>query len=134
MKTVHSGSCLCGGVRYEYSGEFGPFVYCHCSKCRKAQGTAFGSNAPIDEDQFRLLQGRELLRGYSSSPGKERVFCSRCGSPIFSRAEAKPGVLRLRMGTLDTPPGKKPEAHIFAASKAEWYDILDGLPQHAERP
>jgi hypothetical protein len=134
MSTVHSGGCLCGGVRYEYSGEFGQFVYCHCSKCRKAQGTAFGSNAPIEEGRFRLLSGVELLKGYSSSPGKLRVFCGNCGSPIYSRAEDKPGVLRLRMGTLDEAPGMKPQAHIFAASKAEWYDILDGLPQHAERP
>lgn len=131
---VHRGSCLCGGVRYEYSGEFGLFVYCHCSKCRKAQGSAFASNAPVEEAKFRLLQGSELLKAYASSPGKQRVFCSNCGSPLYSRADALPGVLRLRMGTLDTPVGKKPQAHIFAASRAEWYDILDGLPQHAERP
>ena len=134
MSTVHRGSCLCGGVRYEYSGEFGQFVYCHCSKCRKAQGSAFASNAPVEEAKFHLLQGSELLKAYASSPGKQRVFCGNCGSPIYSRADALPGVLRLRLGTLDTPVGKKPQAHIFAASRAEWYDILDGLPQHAERP
>ena len=134
MSTVYSGGCLCGGVRYEYTGEFGLFVYCHCSKCRKAQGTAFGSNAPIEEDKFRLLSGDGLLKSYASSPGKKRMFCSNCGSPIYSRAEDKPGVLRLRMGSLDEPLNKKPQAHIFAASKADWYDILDGLPQYAERP
>jgi hypothetical protein len=134
MSTVHRGSCLCGGVRYEYSGAFGQFVYCHCSKCRKAQGTAFASNAPVEEAKFRLLQGAELLKAYASSPGKQRVFCGNCGSPLYSRADALPGVLRLRMGSLDTPAGSKPQAHIFAASRAEWYDILDGLPQHAERP
>ena len=131
MGTVHRGSCLCGGVRYEYTGTFGQFVYCHCGQCRKAQGSAFASNAPVEEDKFRLVAGAELLQRYESSPGKQRVFCGRCGSPVYSRTDARPGVLRLRMGTLDTPPGKKPEAHIFAASKAEWYDILDGLPRHA---
>jgi len=131
--TVHRGGCLCGGVRYEYGGEFTQFVYCHCGQCRKAQGSAFASNAPIEEAKFRLLAGAELLKGYASSPGKQRVFCGNCGSPIYSKAAAKPGVLRLRMGTLDTPPGIKPQAHIYTASKAAWYDILDGLPQHAER-
>ena len=134
MSTVHSGGCLCGGVRYEYSGEFSLVVCCHCSQCRKAQGTAFGTNAPIEADQFRLLSGAELLKAYESTPGKQRVFCSNCGSPLFSRVLDKPAVLRLRVGTLDTPLGTRPQAHIFAASKAEWYDILDGLPQHAERP
>ena len=134
MTGIHRGSCLCGGVRYEYSGDFGQFVYCHCSKCRKAQGTAFGSNAPVEEAKFRVLQGAHLLKAYASSPGKERVFCSVCGSPIYSRADGKPGLLRLRMGTLDTPIGQQPQAHIFAASKAEWYTILDDLPQYPDRP
>ncbi len=134
MTGTYRGSCLCGGVRYEYSGDFGQFIYCHCSNCRKAQGSAFGSNAPIDAAGFKLLQGEALLKAYESSPGKQRLFCGVCGSPIYSRAEAKPGVLRLRMGTLDTPIGHKPQAHIFTGSKAEWHDILDGLPQYAERP
>jgi hypothetical protein len=134
MSTAHSGSCLCGGVRYEYTGELGAVVYCHCAQCRKAQGTAFGTNAPIAADQFRLLAGAELLKSYESSPGKQRVFCANCGSPLYSRLLARPEVLRLRIGSLDTPLRSKPEAHIFAASKAEWYDILDGLPQHAGRP
>jgi hypothetical protein len=134
MSTTYRGSCLCGGVRYEYAGEFGAFIYCHCRQCRKAQGSAFGANAPMDEAQFRLLQGAELLKAYESSPGKQRVFCGTCGSPIFSRFDGKPGVLRLRMGTLDTPLAIRPQQHQFVAAKAEWYDILDGLPQHAERP
>lgn len=134
MTGTYSGSCLCGGVRYEYRGDFGQFIYCHCVKCRKAQGTAFGTNAPVDAAGFKLLQGEALLKAYESSPGKQRVFCMNCGSPLYSRAADKPGLLRLRMGTLDTPIGFRPQAHNFVASKAEWYDILDGLPQHAERP
>lgn len=134
MSQVHRGSCLCGGVRYEYEGEFKVFVYCHCSQCRKAQGSAFGSNAPVEAAKFRLLQGRDLLKAYESSPGKERVFCGVCGSPLYSRLRGKPELLRLRMGSLDTPPGFKPQAHIFAADKAVWHDITDDLPQHAQRP
>ena len=131
---VHRGSCLCGGVRYEVTGPFGDFIYCHCRQCRKAQGSAFGANAPVQESAFRLLQGAELLKSYESSPGKQRVFCGHCGSPVYSRHAARPGVLRLRMGLLDTPAGVRPQAHNYVASKAEWDDINDGLPQHAERP
>jgi hypothetical protein len=134
MSQTYQGSCLCGGVRYTYTGGFGGFIYCHCSLCRKAQGSAFGANAPVDEAGFQLLQGEALLKAYESSPGKQRVFCSHCGSPLYSRSAAVPGVLRLRLGLLDTPPPLGPQAHIFAASKAPWYDILDGLPQFAQRP
>ena len=126
------GSCLCGAIRYEVDGELGDIVCCHCSMCRKAQGTAFATNAPVESDRFRVVAGAQALRGYESSPGKRRYFCSICGSPIFSRRDARPDVLRLRIGTLDSRIAARPTAHICAASKAEWYDILDTLPQHAE--
>ncbi|MFO0697219.1 MAG: GFA family protein [Polyangiales bacterium] len=127
------GGCLCGAVRYEVRGELGPIVCCHCSQCRKAQGTAFATNAPIRADDFVLLSGADVLRTYSSSPGKHRCFCGVCGSPIHSRRDDRPEVLRLRIGTLDTPIDARPTAHIYTGSKAEWYEIRDSLPQHRER-
>lgn len=127
---MYKGSCLCGAVRYELRGELGPIVYCHCSRCRKAQGTAFGSNSPVKAAEFQLLAGQELLREFESSPGKHRVFCSHCGSPVYSRNTAIPGVLRLRIGLLDTPITDRPMAHIFASSHAEWETITDTLPQY----
>ena len=126
------GSCLCGAIKYEVDGELGPIVLCHCSMCRKAQGTAFAANAPVDADRFRVVAGHEVLRGYRSSPGKQRYFCSVCGSPIYSKRDARGEVVRLRIGTLDSKIAVKPGAHIFVASKAEWFDILDALPQHAD--
>lgn len=125
-----TGSCLCGSVKYEYHGELGPIVYCHCSRCRKAQGTAFATNSPINESGFSLLSGKETLREYESSAGKFRAFCGNCGTPVFSRFTGKPGILRLRIGTLDTRIAARPGAHIYADSHAEWFDILDDLPQY----
>jgi len=45
-------SCLCGGVRYEVTGELGPVALCHCGMCRKATGSAFASNASVARDGF----------------------------------------------------------------------------------
>lgn len=125
-----NGSCLCGRVTYEYRGELGPIVYCHCSRCRKAQGSAFGTNSPIKAADFTLLSGQDVLREYESSAGKFRVFCSHCGAPVYSRNTAIPGVLRLRVGSLDTVITAKPVAHIYASSHAEWETITDTLPQY----
>lgn len=125
-----TGSCLCGSVTYELDGELGPIVFCHCSRCRKAQGTAFATNSPVKASGFRLISGQETLREYESSAGKYRAFCGNCGTPIFSRFTGKPGILRLRLGALDTPIEARPTAHIYASSHAEWFDILDDLPQY----
>jgi hypothetical protein len=131
---VHKGSCLCGSVRYEIDGELGDFGYCHCRSCRKASGSAHAANAPVDRERFRLLGGGETLREFASSPGKMRVFCSRCGSPIYAYLAAKPEIFRIRLGSLDTPFEKQPKAHSWVSDKAPWAPITGPLPQFPEWP
>lgn len=133
---MYRGSCLCGSVRYEIHGEFGTAVYCHCSRCRKANGTAFATNAPVEEEHFVMVAGADALKDFfNAATGTHRMFCGSCGSPIFSRRDALQGIVRVRLGTLDTPLPQAhwPQLHIYAASKAEWDGIHDELPQHAER-
>ncbi|MDK1682370.1 GFA family protein [Acinetobacter terrestris] len=132
-QNLYSGSCLCGGLRYEVHGEIGDIVQCHCQKCRKANGTAFASNAPIRKADFKIVQGEHLLKKFQSSATTQRCFCADCGSPIISIKAETPDLYRLRIGTLDTPLQQKPTQHIFAAFKAEWDSICDGLPQYDER-
>ena len=42
--------------------------------------------------------------------------------------------MRVRLGTLDTPLGQGPQAHIYVDSKADWWEIRDDLPQYPEAP
>lgn len=128
---MYTGACLCGGVQYCYAGELSEIAICHCRLCRHAQGTPFATNAPIDAAAFTLQQGEDLLRSYFASPNKRRVFCSVCGSPIFSQRLDMPGVLRLRVGTLHGDLPLKPTYHIFHAAKANWFDCDDDLPKYA---
>jgi hypothetical protein len=85
-------------------------------------------------EHFRLTHGRELLRTYESSPGKERCFCERCGSPIYSKRASLPNVVRLRIGLLDGDPPTQISAHFYTASKPNWWTIHDSLPQYSEGP
>lgn len=126
---MHNGSCLCGAVKYEIRGEIGTAIYCHCSRCRKANGTTFATNAGVAASDFYIVEGKSALKAFESSPGVHRFFCSNCGSPIISRRDSMPNVVRLRLGTLDTPLPAAPTAHYFVASKAKWYEIHDDLPQ-----
>ena len=132
MPKTAKGSCLCGNVRFEYSGNLGPVTLCHCSQCRKTSGTAFATNSQVDKSGFKILEGNDFIKEYESSPGKYRAFCSNCGSPIYSRRDSIPEKLRIRLGTLDTETDEKPSFHIFVSSKAEWDTIFDDLPQYSE--
>lgn len=131
-KAMYEGSCLCGRVRYEITGEIGDFGYCHCTSCRKASGTAHAANAPVKRSDFSLVSGAEELREFESSPGKLRVFCSRCGSPIYAYLRASADVIRIRLGSLDTPFTKSPKVHTWVSDKAPWEPLEDNLPQFPE--
>jgi hypothetical protein len=131
---MHRGSCLCGVVKYEVRGELGGSIFCHCSRCRKASGSAFASNAAVALQDFAFTEGETALTTFSTAEGVHRLFCSRCGSPIITRRDAFPDSVRLRLGTLDSPLRTGPQLHVFVGSKADWYEIHDEFPQHAERP
>ncbi|MFK7896139.1 MAG: GFA family protein [Myxococcota bacterium] len=129
-----TGRCQCAGVRFSISGKLGPAGLCHCEQCRRANGSAFAANAPVRTQYFKIEEGLELLREFESSPNKFRAFCSRCGSPIYSRHDSEPDIRRVRLGTLDGDPGRQPLAHLWVSDKASWYTIDADLPKFAEGP
>ena len=126
---MYEGSCLCGSIRYSIASELSDFGYCHCTSCRKASGTAFAANAGLDRGALALEDPNSCLKEYESSPGKLRAFCSACGSPIFAYLTATPNLVRIRLGTLDTPLEKTAKAHTFVSEKAPWHVIGGDLPQ-----
>lgn len=128
------GSCLCGGVRYEIHGDLTGALNCHCTMCRKAQGSAFRSRARVNASDFKWIAGQDLLTYYESSPGNHRGFCRVCGAPILTRLDDQPDVFGLPLGALDDDPGVKPAFHVFVGSKAPWHEITDTLPQFDALP
>ena len=129
-----TANCLCGGVQILVSGKVGPLVHCHCTRCQKASGTAFSSNVNVRREYWRFTAGEELVREFESSPGVYRAFCRKCGSPIYSRWDAQPDMLRLRLGLVNEDPGRRPLAHFWVESKPAWFEITDALPQFARGP
>ena len=120
MKT---GSCLCGAVSYRVSGPLRPVVACHCTQCRKTSGH-YVSATSARRDTVEI-DGE--VTWFQSSPGARRGFCGTCGSNLFWDG---PGShLSLFAGTLDGATGLKTKGHIFCASKGDYYEIADGLPQ-----
>lgn len=128
----YTAQCLCGGITFRIDGELAPIQICHCSQCRRAQGAAFAANIPVEASAVHFDSGTELMSAFEATPGKQRVFCRRCGSPLYSARDSLPGVLRLRAGLINEPLATRPGFHAHVASKANWYDILDDLPQHPQ--
>lgn len=129
------GSCLCGEVSYEITGNLGIFQYCHCSRCRKFTGSAHSSNLFVSPDQFKWTSGESFVGTYF--PEKTRhfatAFCKNCGSSLPWHAKSGKVVV-LPAGTLDEHPGIEPQQNIFCGSKAKWYIAPNELPEHEELP
>jgi len=129
---MYQGGCLCGAVQFEIQGTISDIVCCHCSRCRKVQGSAFATNGNVEGEKFVLTQGENKLSAYESTKGQKKYFCKTCGSPIMSKSESAPGKVRVRLGTIDSDIVERPASHIFVGSKANWEEITGDLPQYEE--
>lgn len=125
---------MCGSVRYEIEGPVGVAEHCHCSMCRKAHGAAFSTNTVVESTNFKVVSGSDSISEYASSPNRFRCFCSKCGSRLFIRRLNRPDLVVVAMGSMDDDPGQRPQRHVFAASKAPWYDIGADLPAYRIYP
>jgi hypothetical protein len=131
IKTIR-GSCLCGGVRFEVEPPFIRANHCHCDRCRKHSGTAVCTQTRVRKEQFRLLQGEELIRVYGKGEGAVKAFCRICGSSLFGGDWPDGLEVSIRMGAFDDDPGIRPQFHTFVDSRAPWDEITDNLPQYPE--
>ena len=127
------GSCLCGSVHYEAGDLLGPIGHCHCRTCRKAHGAAFATTSRVTRESFRWISGEDDVRTIESSPGKNRHFCGRCGTHLMAEWEGEPTVI-LRLGALDTDPGKTPVAHIWTSHQVPWLSYGQDLPSFPTKP
>ena len=131
--TIFRGSCLCGSVQYEISGDPQKFYHCHCSRCRKASGTGHASNLLIKPGAIKWNKGEDLIKAYKIPEAKRftRCFCSVCGSAV-PRYVKETDFIVIPAGSLDSDPTIRPQARIFWDSRASWSCGGDSLPVHSE--
>ncbi|MFA5516321.1 MAG: GFA family protein [Desulfuromonadales bacterium] len=134
MSEKLTGSCKCGQIRYEISPERLVAANCHCNMCKKMTGGAFSSIVLVDDSTFVLLDGEELLTHYTVSERASKHFCSRCGSPVFSRHIGFPGKRLIALGTLDDPTAVTPGVNVFCESILRWAGAVGDLPSFDREP
>lgn len=134
MSQLHSGSCLCGAVRYTVEGAFERFYLCHCEYCRKDTGSAHGANLFSSTARLDWLSGADQVRTYKlPSTRHTRSFCTACGSALpTSLGEGR--MLVVPAGSLDSALSLRPDAHLFVASKAAWDEGLETIPTMERLP
>jgi hypothetical protein len=123
---MHKGSCLCGAITFEVTGDLHPPDACHCTQCRKTSGHVWAST---DIPKAAVtIRGDDKLTWFQSSEKVRRGFCSTCGSALFWDPIHR-DFIGIAMGAFDKPTETRLAIHVFVADKGDYYDIADGVPQ-----
>ncbi len=122
-----TGGCLCGAVRFSVKLPSKWCAHCHCTLCRRAHGAGYVTWVGFGDSHFRLDQGEEDLRWFSSSSDAERGFCSRCGSTMLFRSARWAGEMHVALASIEGPIDRKPQANVFHDTRVEWMPLDDAL-------
>ena len=120
-----TGSCNCGAVRYQVTGNARSVVNCHCKLCRKMNGSAFSTYVAVADDDFEFLSGN--LKTHRCSEHARKSFCGECGTPIFNSNPKYAGLKILHLGSLDSPLNKEPQVNIYCDSRLDWLGRLQQI-------
>ncbi|KAH8760184.1 Mss4-like protein [Hyaloscypha finlandica] len=129
------GSCMCGSVKYEFTG--GPAVkaICHCTDCQKWSGGVYTTNVGVPRTSFTLLSGKNHLKTYDgtgdSGKTNKHYFCSNCGSSLYTELEVVPTMMFIKAGGLDG--GKADlgsvDVELYVKDRVGFLDAVPGAKQ-----
>ena len=125
-----TGGCYCGNVRYETEGEPMMRGLCHCRECQYISGGAANVAMAMPDEGFRYTAGtaKTFARDDLDSPVK-REFCADCGTHLTSRPAALPGMVIIKVGTLDDPAAfGTPDMAFFCSEKQAFHYLPENLP------
>ncbi len=130
-----SGRCYCGDIQYEASGDPAIKVQCHCRECQYISGGSVNVTIGMPEAGFKYTKGtpKQFTRSDLDSP-VTREFCPNCGTQVLSKAPGLPGVMLIKVGTMDDPSIFTPDIAIFTVDQQGFHHVPDGMPAFERMP
>jgi hypothetical protein len=130
------GGCYCGAVRYLAEGDPVMKGQCHCRECQYITGGAPNLVMGVPDAGFRFIRGsaKPFQRSDLATP-VTREFCAECGTHLLTRAPGLPGVVLIKVGTLDDPSVfGGPQLAIYTSEKQSFHQIPAGIPTFERFP
>jgi hypothetical protein len=81
---TYSGSCFCGKVKFEVTGEPAAMGYCHCSSCRHWSAGPVNAFTLWKPDALRVTQGASSIATFNKTHTSFRKWCTQCGGHLFT--------------------------------------------------
>lgn len=117
-----AGHCLCGAVRFEASLCSPEVDVCHCGMCQRWAAGPFLA-VGIEANSLRI-EGADELQTYPSSEWGERLFCRKCGTPLFWRTRDG-RYIAASAGSLIDKSQLRLAREIYVDEKPAYYDFAN---------
>jgi hypothetical protein len=115
---THDGGCLCGRVRFVFSGPILLTSACHCRGCQQLTGSAFSLSIGTPLSQFKVIRGEVVIGAlHGETP---YLFCDWCKCWIYTSLEAMGDFVNVRTTLLDTPLTAPPFVETFTCEALPW--------------
>ena len=131
-----TGHCLCGSVTYRADADPIFTALCHCDDCQRSSGSTFSTNVVVPRAALQVegdTLGTFNTTGTDTGQPRERQFCTRCGSQLFTMLSEMPDVAIIKAGTLDDRSVVAPTMELWKTSGQAWVDAANGDRQVMER-
>jgi len=127
---MHKGSCFCGAVQIEVSGEPEAMGYCHCASCRSWAAAPVNAFSLWKPGAVKVTAGAGHLAMYRKNPSSERQFCTQCGGHVMT-FHPPFGLIDVYAATIPSLEFK-PGLHVNYAETV--LPVRDGLPKLKDFP
>lgn len=81
---THTGSCFCGAVKIQVTGEPVAMGYCHCDSCRQWSAGPINAFTLWKPDAVTVVSGADNIGSYSKTPASIRKWCKTCGGHLMT--------------------------------------------------
>ena len=81
---IYKGSCFCGAVALEVSGEPVGMGYCHCGDCRSWGAAPVNAFSLWKPESVRITKGADNIATFHKTERSLRKFCKTCGGHLMA--------------------------------------------------
>lgn len=136
MPVQRIAQCSCNNISIEVRGNPDAVAVCHCTKCQRRTGSAFGVSAYFRKEDLVATSGEPSHheRGTDSGRKARASFCGNCGSTVWWYADFLPGHVGIAVGCFADPDFPPPMVSVWEQSKHTWVKINPMVMSFAQQP
>ena len=133
---MRKGSCDCGQVRFEFTGDPINQVFCYCTDCQLRTGSDKWFGIWVPSDNFKYLGQTVPIKYTTKNEAGGNISCytcPNCGVSLSTEFEFA-GFHTVAASSIEDNDDFKPKMAIFASSAAKWAILPTDIPVFDKLP